>query len=188
MEHCQSPGEGHDKEHRRQYCRIISLPCDEKSEDQAGAGGQDNAPGEHDEAGGLDPAIHAPFQQGPRIYGDECKQPAVQHNIPGKYRGQIEIGCSDDNAVRTAKVQHQHGQSSGQQCDREHAGQRRTTLVHGFAEYRADGCNVEYAGSRDNHEYREHMRHTPDDLVVHAGDDMAVFLHHVCRKQPHHRN
>ena len=41
---------------------------------------------------------------------------------------------------------------------------------------RADGGDVEHAGGGDDEEDGEDVRDAPDDLVVHAGDDVAVVL------------
>jgi hypothetical protein len=51
---------------------------------------------------------------------------------------------------------------------------RRARLVELLAEHRTDGSDVQHARGGDDQEHREDMRQTPDDLVVHAGQDMAV--------------
>ena len=54
---------------------------------------------------------------------------------------------------------------------------RRERLVELAAEHRGDRGDVERARGGDDQEYREHMRHAPDDPVAHAGDVVAVVLH-----------
>ena len=55
--------------------------------------------------------------------------------------------------------------------------QARERLVKLAAEHRCDRGDVERAGRGDNQEHREHMRRSPDHLVAHARDPVAVVLH-----------
>jgi len=54
-----------------------------------------------------------------------------------KHRGEIEVGCSDDDAIRPAQIQHQHSESARQHGDGKQAGQRRARFINGLAEHRA---------------------------------------------------
>jgi len=54
-----------------------------------------------------------------------------------------------------------------------------TNNVNLFTKHRGDGSHVERTGSGDDQEYREYMGCTPDNLVAHASNIMAIVFHIV---------
>ena len=83
----------------------------------------------------------------------------------------------DDDAVGTTEVEHDHGQTGGEHGNGQQAGERRARFVDRFAEHRTDRGDVEYARSGNDQEDGKDVGQSPDDLVVHAGDDVAGMFH-----------
>ena len=182
-EHREPPGEAHRDEQRRQQRRAVRRPGDEKREDRAGAGGQDDAPDERRESRGLRPGAKPRRHQRPQVDGDDREHARVQEHVPREHRREVVVRRGDDHAVGTAEVEHQHEQPAGEEREAQQPRQRRAGLVRGLSEHGTDRRDVEHAGGRDDHEDREDVRHAPDDLVVHAGDRVAVLLHEVRGRQ-----
>ncbi|MDT4847294.1 hypothetical protein FQZ97_813440 [compost metagenome] len=170
----QAPTEAQHDEQRRQQRRLVSLARDQEGEDRAGAGGQHEAPDQGRQAGRLRIHIHAPLEHRPQVDRDDGRHARVEEDVPGEDRFEVVVRGGDDHAIGPTQVQHQHHQAAHQQGDAQQTRERRARLVDRLAEDRADRGDVEHPRGRDDHEDREHMGQAPDDLVVHAGDDVAV--------------
>jgi hypothetical protein len=87
------------------------------------------------------------------------------------------VRCGDHQAVGATEVKHDHGEAAADHGQRQQSRQRGARLVELAAEHGAHRGDVEHAGRGHDQEDGEDMRQTPDDLVVHAGDDVAGVLH-----------
>ena len=172
--------EGGGDEQRRHDRRIIGLARDQEAEDRAGAGGQRETPDEREPADGL--AERRRFRRAPVHHGEQVgrhdqDEAAVEIDVPGEDRLEIVVRHRDEDADRPAEIEHQHHQAASQQRYGEDAGQPRIGLVGEAVEHGRDRGDVERPRGGHDQEHREHVRRSPDDLVAHAGDDVAVLLH-----------
>ena len=108
----QPPREGKHDEHRRQQRRTISLARHQEGEDQAGAGGENEAPGEDHQTCRLGPGVEALFQQCPQVDGDQREHAAVEQHIPCEDGSRVVMGGRHDEAVRPPEVEHEHHEAA----------------------------------------------------------------------------
>ena len=83
----------------------------------------------------------------------------------------------DEDAHGPSEVKHENHQTAGEQGDGQNAGEPRVRLVGEPVEDGGDRGDVERARGGDDEEHGEHVRRAPDDLIAHAGDDVAVLFH-----------
>ena len=172
--------EGRGDEQGRHDRGIVEFARDQEAEDRAGAGRENEAPGEGEPADRLSERgvlRGAPIHHCEEVGRHDRHETRVEIDVPGEDRFEIVLQDRDDQPFRSAEIKHEHGQPARQQRDGENARESRIGLVGQPVEHRRDRGDIERARRRDDQEHREDMRQAPDDLVVHAGDDMAVLFH-----------
>ena len=165
-------------EQRRHDRRVIGLAGDEKAEDGAGAGGERETPGERqpsDDPSEPGRARSLTVHHREEIGRDDRHKARVEVDVPCEDRAEIVVRDGDEHALRPAEIEHQHHEAAGEQGDGEDARQAGVGLVGETVEDRRDRGDIERARGRHDQEHGEHMRQAPDDLVAHAGDDVAVL-------------
>ncbi len=120
----------------------------------------------------------------PQVHAHKTKKPSTG-NVPGKDRLEVVIRHGDDQAIGATQVKHQDHKppTSSASASRPTSA---PTVCNLLAENRCNRGHIQCAGSGDDQEHSEHVRHAPDDLVVHAGHNVAMVFHvDVGSEQPH---
>ena len=173
----QAVGEGHDDEHGRVHGGVVGVARHEEAEDRTGTGGEREAPEEGEHAGRFGEIVHAAFHHHPQVDDDHGEEAGVENDVPGKNGFEVVIDHGLEQPVRPTQVQHQHGETAGEQGDGQQAREPRQGFVHLAAEDRGDRGDIKRPRGRHDEEHREHMRRAPHDLVGHAGDPVTVVFH-----------
>ena len=159
----------------------------QEPENRAGAGGQHQAPDQRHHPSRLGVAVLSPHQHGPEIDADHGHEAAIEQHVPGKDRRRVLVQHGDDQPIRPAEVEHQHRETTSQQCNRQQPRERRQRLVFAASEDRRNGRDVQRAGGGKDEKNRAHMRQSPHDMVGHAGDVVALRLHGPGGREPKHQ-